>query len=122
MELIADALLAAGAFCAAFYCFVLQRRLKRFNHLENGMGNAIAVLSVQVDELARTLADAQSTTSQSTQDLEVLTNRSEAAAARLELLVSSLHDLPTPPTSPGDGDDNRARRLVRVRSRLEAAE
>ena len=43
MQLIADVLLAAGAFGAALYCFVLSRRLKRFATLESGMGGAIAV-------------------------------------------------------------------------------
>jgi uncharacterized membrane protein YedE/YeeE len=41
--LIADILLAAGAFGAAAYCYILAGRLKRFTTLENGMGGAIAV-------------------------------------------------------------------------------
>lgn len=122
MELIADVLLAGGAFCAAFYCFILQRRLTRFNHLENGMGNAVAVLSVQVDELTRTLASARNAAGKSAQDLETLTVRSEAAAARLELLLSSLHDLPVPTAVDDEPCNDRPRRLVRVRTRLEAAE
>ena len=44
MDLIADALLALGAFGTAAYCYILAGRLKRFTTLETGMGGAIAVL------------------------------------------------------------------------------
>ncbi|QPM91277.1 hypothetical protein [Pseudooceanicola algae] len=93
MELIADGLLVAGALGAVFYCFVLARRLARFNDLENGVGGAVAVLSAQVDDLTRTLKLAQKTASQSSDSLDQLTDRAEGVAKRLELLVASMHDL-----------------------------
>ena len=49
MDIIADILLAAGAVGAGIYCYVLGRRLNRFNDLENGVGGAVAVLSAQAD-------------------------------------------------------------------------
>lgn len=124
MDLIADVLLAAGAFGAAAYCFVLQRRLTRFTQLENGMGGAIAVLSAQVDDLTRALSAAQGTASQSTLRLEELTERADAAAVRLELLVSSLHDLPDPDDRGAEAPADRRMRFVRARTRreVEAAE
>lgn len=94
MDMIADILLVAGALGAGFYCYVLARRLTKFNDLENGVGGAVAVLSAQVDDLTRMLAAAQSTASDSSQSLTVLTERAEDAARKLELLVASLHDLP----------------------------
>ncbi|MDR9393243.1 hypothetical protein [Roseovarius sp. SYSU LYC5161] len=94
MDVIADILLAAGAIGAGIYCFVLARRLRRFNDLEKGVGGAVAVLSAQVDELNTTLETAQQTASQSTQSLDGLTDRAESVAKRLELLVASMHDLP----------------------------
>lgn len=94
MELIADILLVAGALGAAFYCFILGRRLSRFNDLENGVGGAVAVLSVQVDDLTKTLAAAQNTAGASGEALESLTERAETVAKRLELMVASMHDLP----------------------------
>lgn len=94
MDLIADILLAAGAFGAGFYCFVLSRRLSRFNDLEKGVGGAVAVLSAQVDDLTKTLHQAQNTANMSTMSLDGLTERAEAVAKRLELLVASMHDLP----------------------------
>ena len=95
MELIADILLIAGAAGAAFYCIVLSRRLSRFNDLEKGVGGAIAVLSAQVDDMTKTLEQAQGTASGSTGTLDLLTQRAEDVAKRLELLVASMHDLPT---------------------------
>ena len=94
MDIIADILLVAGAFGAGFYCFVLSRRLSRFNDLENGVGGAVAVLSAQVDDLTKTLESAQQTASTSTMSLDGLTDRAENVARRLELLVASMHDLP----------------------------
>jgi hypothetical protein len=101
MEIIADILLAAGALGAGVYCFVLGRRLKRFNDLEKGVGGAVAVLSVQVDDLKKTLTDAQATAAGSAQTLTGLTERAEAMAKRLELQMASMHDIPeAPPVAP----------------------
>ena len=95
MQLIADFLLVAGALGAALYCFVLARRLSRFNDLKDGMGGAVAVLSAQVDDLTRTLQTARDTAGDSHRSLQDLTGRAESVAQRLELLVASMHDLPT---------------------------
>lgn len=105
MTLIADMLLIAGALAAGFYCYVLSRRLRRFTDLEKGVGGAVAVLAVQVDDLAGSLKSAQSTASGSVATLTEVSERAEAAARRLELLVASLHDIPPamspkPPTNP----------------------
>lgn len=129
MAFISDILLAAGAFGAAIYCYVLAARLKRFSTLESGMGGAIAVLSAQVDDMTRALDRARGAATGSAASLEALTGRAEAAAARLELLLASLHDLPEPP-EPGvesEAAKMAARRLRFVRRRpartgLEAAE
>ena len=100
MELIADILLIAGAVGAGFYCLVLARRLNRFTNLEKGVGGAVAVLSAQVDDMTKTLTQAQGTASGSTLSLEVLTQRAEDVARRLELLVASMHDLPSAAPEP----------------------
>ncbi|MEP2892339.1 hypothetical protein [Tateyamaria sp.] len=100
MELIADIFLAAGAIGAGFYCFVLGRRLKRFNNLEKGVGGAVAVLSAQVDDLSKMLATAQTAASVSTKTLSNLTARAEQASQQLELQMASLHDIPEPVSQP----------------------
>ena len=100
MELIAEILLVAGALGAAVYCFVLARRLSRFNDLERGMGGAVAVLSAQVDDLTKTLEIAHESSGDSVQVLTDLTDRAEAVAKRLELLVASMHDLPDSSDAP----------------------
>lgn len=118
MQFIADILLGAGALGAAVYCFVLARRLKRFNQLETGMGGAVAVLSAQVDDMTKALDRAQVTAAGSAEQLRALTERAEAGAQKLELMLASLHDLP-------DETETRRHRLVRRRHRsadLEAAE
>ncbi|MFK7881564.1 hypothetical protein [Roseobacter sp.] len=94
MNLIADILLAAGALGAGVYCFVLGRRLNRFNDLEKGVGGAVAVLSAQVDDLTKTLSSAQSTAAGSAQTLTDLTQRAEEMSRKLELQMASLHDIP----------------------------
>ncbi|WP_152477253.1 hypothetical protein [Roseovarius sp. THAF9] len=109
MEMIADVLLVAGAIGAGFYCYVLARRLSRFNDLENGIGGAVAVLSAQVDDLTKTLEAAQQTASASTMSLDGLTDRAETVAKRLELLVASMHDVSdTPPPQSGEAEKGDA--------------
>lgn len=92
MSLIADIMLATGAFLAALYCFILSRRLARFTNLEGGMGSAVAMLSMQVDDLNRTLQKAHAGARSSTRDLAQLTQRAEATADRLELMMAALHE------------------------------
>jgi len=106
MEMIADILLVAGALGAGFYCFILARRLARFNDLEKGVGGAVAVLSAQVDDLTKTLSAAQSTAVASTDSLAGLTGRAEDVAKRLELLMASMHDLPDPAATPAPPQEN----------------
>ncbi len=93
MDLIADILLVAGALGAGLYCYVLARRLAKFNDLEAGVGGAVAVLSAQVDDMTRTLKAAQQTAGKSTERLEALTQRAEGVSKRLELMLASMHDL-----------------------------
>ncbi len=119
MELIADILLGAGAFGAAIYCYVLAARLKRFSTLESGMGGAIAVLSAQVDDMTKALDKARGAATGSAIALEGLTLRAETVAARLEVLLASMHDLPEPRPVPAPSADDAERRLRFVRRRAQ---
>lgn len=94
MTLIADILMIAGALGAAYYCLILSRRLRRFSDLEGGVGGAVAVLSVQVDDMNRTIRQAEKAAAESAARLNELTARSEDAARRLELMFAAMHDLP----------------------------
>lgn len=100
MELISEMLLIAGAFSAALYCYILSRRLARIQTLEGGLGGAIAVLSAQVDDMTRALDRARAAAEVQSESLEALVGRGEAAAARLEMLIAALHDLPDPASAP----------------------
>jgi hypothetical protein len=113
MELIADILLGAGALGVAAYCHILARRLRAFNQLENGIGGAVAVLSAQVDDLTRTLAQAREAAQESSTSLAEKTERAEKATAKLELMLATLHDLPE---DTGAGAERR--RLVRRRGEM----
>lgn len=94
MKLIADILMVAGALGAAIYCFVLSRRLSRFNSLESGVGGAVAVLSSQVTELSDMLNKARKESSIAAEALQGITTRAEGTAERLELMLAAMHDLP----------------------------
>ena len=100
IPLVADALLVAGVLGATLYCYVLSRRLKRFNDLERGVGGAVAVLSAQVDDMTKALIRAEGAANDSTGSLNGLTQRAEDVAGRLELLVASFHDFPSQTTDP----------------------
>lgn len=93
MSEIADLLLAAGAIGAGFYCYILARRLRRFNDLERGVGGAVALLSAQVDDLTRALAAANEGARASRNSLTEQIGQAEAVARRLEILVASVHDI-----------------------------
>ena len=92
MELIADALLIAGALGAALYCRALGGRLAKLRDLDSGLGAAIAALSRQVDELRASLETVKDVSGGQTRELAQLAARAEMAAGRLELLLASLHE------------------------------
>ena len=94
MEAIANIFLAGGALGATGYCFILSRRLQRFTDLEKGVGGAVAVLSAQVDDLTRALAHAKARAGDSALSLAAVSDRAEAAAGQLEILLAAMHDLP----------------------------
>ncbi len=88
MNLLADMLLAIGAIGAGVYCMILSRRLRQFTQLESGMGGAIAVLSMQVDEMKKALTAAQQTATASEAALRLTTERAERTALQLQTLMS----------------------------------
>ncbi|WP_103332209.1 DUF6468 domain-containing protein [Pseudotabrizicola formosa] len=116
MNLIADFLMAAGAFSVSVYCLVLSRRLRRFTALESAMGGAIAVLSAQVDDMTKALERARSSAQTSASGLEDQVRRAEAAAARLDLILASMHDLPEEASGPvQEPTEDKRLRVVRRR-------
>ncbi|MDR0807834.1 MAG: hypothetical protein LBE86_01675 [Gemmobacter sp.] len=125
MEMVADILLVAGAFGLAAYCYVLSCRLRKFSRLESGMGGAIAVLSAQVDDMTKVLEKARAASAGSATKLEALTGRAEQTAARLEVILATMHDLPEARPVPEPGQAGKQLRFVRrrpIRDRMEAAE
>lgn len=92
MVLIADVLMIAGVFAAAFYCATLARRLRGLSKLDTGLGAAIATLSQQVDEMQVSLSTAKKISGSNARELVDMTARAEIAAGRLELLLATLHE------------------------------
>lgn len=92
MELIADGLLLAGTTAAAFYCFILARRVRGLTNLDAGLGGAITALSRQVDDMKASVDVAKQVTGASAKELIAMTARAEIAAGRLELLLATLHE------------------------------
>lgn len=93
MEFIADLLLIAAALGAAFYCFILSRRLSTLNSAEGGIGTAIATLSEQVERLEKTLDASR----HSAEDVEQRLLATVQQAETLERdLAATLKSVPSP--------------------------
>ena len=99
LDIWADLILLLGTVGLAVYCFALSKKLRRFSDLEKGVGGAIAALSVQVDGMTEALQSAKNVATKSNNSLEALTGRADGVARRLELLVASMHDLPSVPSN-----------------------
>ena len=89
----ADALLILASLGAAAFCLILSRRLTRLSSIDNGLGGAIAVLSAQVDDMNKALADMKSGTESSAGRLDQLNREARQLTEELELMLSACHDL-----------------------------
>ncbi|WP_127559769.1 DUF6468 domain-containing protein [Nioella ostreopsis] len=89
----ADALLILASLGAAVFCLVLSRRLTRLSSIDNGLGGAIAVLSAQVDDMNKALAEMKTGTESSAGRLDALNREARQLAEELELMLSACHDL-----------------------------
>ncbi|SDW58624.1 hypothetical protein [Roseicitreum antarcticum] len=116
MQHLIDIAIGAGALLAAAYCLMLSRRLRALTRLDGDVGNAIALLSAQVDALNTALIRAQKASEASVARLSEQTTRADNATRQLELLLASMHGVPAsaaPPPVPNVGP-SRAR-VVRKR-------
>lgn len=102
MDIIVDVAIGAGALLAAAYCMLLSRRLRAFTRLDGDVGQAIALLSAQVDQLTRALSAAESGSANREHALREQIQAAEHAARRLELLMAAErpHSPQRPPASP----------------------
>lgn len=109
VSLIADLLLLAAAIGAAGYCIVLSRRLTRLNSIDKGLGGAIAVLSVQVDDLTKALEDARNGSEATAERLATLMSEAEKMANDIEDILSVSHDFVPPAdaqVAPGEPEED----------------
>ena len=109
MELIADGLLLAGTTAAAFYCYILARRVRALTDLDAGLGGAITALSQQVDGMKTSVDVARKATGSTAKELVAMTARAEIAAGRLELLLATLHENTEVEKSDANPEENLVR-------------
>ena len=97
----ADITLIAATLGAGLFCLVLSRRLTRLSRIDNGLGGAIAVLSAQVDDMSKALAETKSGSEGSATRLEELNADARTLLEELELMLSACHDVgEAPPPAP----------------------
>lgn len=120
MNFIADVLLISGTLAAGVFCIILSKRLSRLNDLEKGVGGAVSVLSVQVDDLKKALTTTQASAEHSNSSLVEITQRAEGVARSLELMMASMHDLPTKPQKPAEPIDQKQTLLFSRRAASES--
>ena len=92
LSYLADLLMIAASAGAAIYCLILSRRLSRLTGFDSGIGGAIAVLSVQVDEMKTALAAAKAGSDGAGADLRNLVGQAREISAELELMIAACHD------------------------------
>lgn len=93
LPVLSDILLFSAALGAGIYCLVLSRRLTRLSSIDKGLGGAIAVLSAQVDDMTKALAEARSGSEDTAQRLSGLMAEAESLANDLEVMLAACHDL-----------------------------
>ena len=77
METISNIILIVAVAIAILYCRQLSARLHKFSRLENEMGDAIAVLSQEVEQMTGALSKAQTIAAQ-TNKVQTFDNPSAA--------------------------------------------
>ncbi|KPQ17985.1 MAG: Protein of unknown function (DUF1664) [Rhodobacteraceae bacterium HLUCCO18] len=92
MSYAADLLLVTASLGAAAYCMVLSRRLTRLGSFDKGIGNAIAILSAQVDEMKAALDEAKAGSDGAGQHLNDLVRQAQDISAELEMMIAACHD------------------------------
>ncbi len=93
INMIADAFLILGCFGTSIYCWILSKKIRPLNQFDTGLGGAIAVLSVQVDDLQKTLKNTQTTATEAGEELKTLLTEANDVASRLDLLLIGVDDL-----------------------------
>lgn len=95
MALVSDVIIISCTLIVALYCVLLSKRLRRLTRLDGEIGSVIEGLTVQIGTLTTSVNNANFASQQSVVKLQSETERAEAAARHLEILISSLHSLST---------------------------
>lgn len=114
MQYLIDMTIGAAALLAAAYCLMLSRRLRSLSRLDGDVGNAIALLSAQVDALTTALDRAQKASDASVSQLSAQTAKADRATRQLELLLAAMHGVPDPDAHITPSEPNAATARARV--------
>ena len=104
----ADIMLISATLGAGIFCLILSRRLTRLSRIDNGLGGAIAVLSAQVDDMSKALAETKTGSEGSATRLEELNTEARTLLEELELMISACHDVGEAPPPATDTDTANA--------------
>ncbi|MGH6945651.1 MAG: DUF6468 domain-containing protein [Geminicoccaceae bacterium] len=84
---LSEALLIAACIAAAAGCFLLNRRMRRLQSTEEGIGKAVADMSRSASQFEETLARAESSARGASETLDARIDQAEALLQRLEAIV-----------------------------------
>lgn len=93
LSLLSDILLLGATLGMVAWCFVLSRRLKSFEGVDESVADTVAGLAKQIEDLREKLAETQAEADDRGEKLTEATARADDRIGRMEMLLASLEDL-----------------------------
>lgn len=93
LGLLSDLLLLGATLGMAVYCRTLSKRLRAFNDIDHGIGGTVATMSLQVDELKRSIDAAHADADERAEQLRQKISQADDRIGRLEMLLAGLEDI-----------------------------
>ncbi len=93
MEMIIDFALLAASGAAAFYCFILSRKLEGLKSTDKGLGATIATMSQTVDQARAAVMLAKESSAQSAAELSPLLHETREVIPKLAEMIDVISEL-----------------------------
>lgn len=97
VQTIMDTGIIAGSVILMVFCFVLTRRLRRLNDLEDGLGAAIAIMSAEVDRLEKSVRAARQEALEAGKTLAAQVQQAQSERAKWDLHLKMRDAVPDQP-------------------------
>jgi len=120
MELIVNFMLLAASGAAAFYCFVLNKRLADLKDTNSGLGASIATMSQTVDTARSVVALAKESSTQSIAQLSPLVEETRIIIPKLTELIDVISELSE--IAVKDIDESCESAIVKLDKRIQDAQ